>query len=331
MALDGKLLARAREKLGGIRSGNQEEQQRRQDRIYRTLPEIKSIDDRLRRQMIELVGLTIRKAPDMNESIAELEKESLSLQKRREELLKGNGYPADYLEDIYSCKVCRDTGYVNGEPCSCLMALYNRELTDELGVLLKTGAERFESFNLSYYDAEPDTVTGISPRSNMRFVFDTCREYAANFSKRSLNFLFQGGTGLGKTFLSACIARVVADKGFSVCYDTASAALEAFELRKFAKDPETAEQASVKVERMLGCDLMILDDLGTEMTTSMSVSALYTLINTRLINGKKTIISTNLTDGDIERRYSRQICSRLDGEFTKLPFVGRDIRKQKSI
>jgi len=331
MALDGKLLARARGGLERIRSDNQAEHERRQEKIYRTIPEIKSIEDRLRRQMIELVGVSISRAPDMNESIAELERESLALQKRRRELLALNRYPTDYLEEIYTCKSCKDTGYVNGKPCSCLMALYNRELTDELGVLLRTGAERFESFNLSYYDAEPDSVTGISPRSNMRFVYDTCREYAANFSPRSLNLVFQGGTGLGKTFLSASIARVVADKGFSVCYDTASSALEAFELRKFAKDPDAAEQASVKVERMLGCDLMILDDLGTEMTTSMSISALYTLINTRLVNGKKTIISTNLTDADIERRYTRQICSRLDGEFIKLPFVGRDIRKLKSI
>ena len=330
MALDGLLLARAREKLDGIRTENRAEQRRRQARIYGAIPEIKEIDDRLQRQMVELVGLTINRAPDLDAVIKNLEEESLALQAKRAELLRGHGCPEGWLDEIYSCPECKDTGYVGGRICSCLMSLYNREITNELGALLRTGDECFERFDLGYYDAAPDPVTGISPRSSMKFVLDTCREYAANFSPRSLDLLFQGGTGLGKTFLSASIARVVADRGFSVCYDTAASALEAFELRKFARDAETAELASVKVERMLGCDLMILDDLGTEMPTVMSVSALYTLINTRLVHGKKTIISTNLTDEELERRYSQQICSRIEGEFTKLRFVGRDIRRQKA-
>ena len=163
----------------------------------------------------------------------------------------------------------------------------------------------------------------------MEIVFDTCREYAQSFSDRSMNLMFQGGTGLGKTFLSACIARVVAENGHSVCYDTASSALETFETKKFSRDIQTAENAAVKVERMLDCELMILDDLGTEMPTPMAVSALYTLINTRLVNGRKTVISTNLTDAELLKRYNAQICSRLEGEFTKLPFFGSDIRLLK--
>lgn len=231
-----------------------------------------------------------------------------------------NGYEMTYLDDIFSCPVCRDTGYVGGKMCSCLKALYNAELTRELSALLKNNDECFEKFDLSLYG---------SARESMEIVFDTCREYALSFSERSMNLLFQGGTGLGKTFLSACIARVVAENGHSVCYDTASAALEAFETKKFARDAEVAEKASTKVERMLDCELMILDDLGTEMPTPMAVSALYTLINTRLVNGRKTIISTNLEDAELSRRYNPQICSRLDGEFTKLPFFGRDIRVLK--
>ena len=163
----------------------------------------------------------------------------------------------------------------------------------------------------------------------MSIVYDTCREYASSFSERSMNLQFQGGTGLGKTFLTACIARVVAQNGHSVCYDTAASALEAFEMKKFARDAEAAEKAATRVERMLECELMILDDLGTEMLTQISISALYTLINTRLVEGKKTIISTNLTDAELARRYTPQICSRIDGEFLKLPFAGTDIRKLK--
>ena len=320
MGLDGKLLAKARENLENIHADNVAEHYLRQNRIYSRIPEIADIDQRLRMQMVELVGATIKKGAELSCAVSALEKESLELQARKAELLVENGYEMTYLDDIFSCPVCRDTGYVSGKMCSCLKALYNAELTRELSVLLKNNDECFEKFDLSLYG---------SARESMEIVFDTCREYALSFSERSMNLLFQGGTGLGKTFLSACIARVVAENGHSVCYDTASAALEAFETKKFARDAEVAEKAATRVERMLGCELMILDDLGTEMPTPMAVSALYTLINTRLVNGKKTIISTNLEDAELVRRYNPQICSRLDGEFTKLPFFGTDIRVLK--
>ena len=316
MALDGKILAKAREQLKSIHADNVAEHFLRQERIYSRIPEIERIDLRLRSQMSELVGLTIKRSADLSDALKALENESLELQVRKAELLNQYGYGIDYLDDIYSCKKCRDTGFVEGSMCSCLKELYNRELTSELSVLLRSGNERFEDFDLSLYG---------EAKEGMAIVFETCREYAHSFSERSMNLLFQGGTGLGKTFLSACIARVVAENGHSVCYDTAASALEAFETKKFARDAEAAEKAAVKVERKL----MILDDLGTEMLTQISISALYTLINTRLVNGKKTIISTNLTDAELARRYNPQICSRLEGEFTRLPFAGTDIRKLK--
>ena len=193
-----------------------------------------------------------------------------------------------------------------------------------LGTLLQHGDESFERFDLNYYDAAP--AGGVSPRETMTMVFEACRKFADNFPAVSANLLFQGGTGLGKTYLSACIARVVAGKGFSVCYDSAAAALEAFEVQKFSRDQEAGEAASARVRRMLGCDLMILDDLGTEMISSISLSALYTLLNTRLVNGKKIIIITNCSDEELLKKYTPQICSRIKGEFLRLPFVGRDIR-----
>ncbi len=320
MALDGKILANARQQLKTIHADNVAEHFLRQEKIYARIPEIARIDARLRSQMSELVGLTIRKSADLGEALKALETESLELQAKKAELLVGHGYGIDYLDDIYSCPKCGDTGYVGGNMCSCLKELYNRELTHELSQLLRSGNERFEDFDLSLYG---------DAKEGMAIVFETCREYAYSFSERSMNLLFQGGTGLGKTFLSACIARVVAENGHSVCYDTAASALEAFETKKFARDAESAEKAAVRVERMLDCDLMILDDLGTEMLTQISISALYTLINTRLVSGKKTIISTNLTDTELARRYTPQICSRLEGEFTCLPFTGTDIRKLK--
>lgn len=320
MALDGKLLARARENLENTHADNVAEHYLRQEKIYSRIPEIERIDTRLRTQMAELVGLTLRGGAELNAAIKALEDESLALQEKKAELLVERGYEMDYLDDIFSCKTCRDTGYFGGKMCSCLKALYNAEVTRELGTLLKNSDECFEKFDLSLYG---------DARESMEIVYNTCREYANSFSECSMNLMFQGGTGLGKTFLSACIARVVAGNGHSVCYDTASSALEAFETKKFSRDAQTAENAAVKVERMLDCELMILDDLGTEMPTPMSVSALYTLINTRLVNGRKTVISTNLTDAELSKRYNPQICSRLEGEFTKLPFFGSDIRLTK--
>ena len=146
--------------------------------------------------------------------------------------------------------------------------LYNKELTKELGTLLQHGDESFARFDLNYYDAAP--VNGVSPRETMTMVLGACRKFADNFPAVSANLLFQGGTGLGKTYLSACIARVVAAKGYSVCYDSAAAALEAFEVQKFSRDPEASEAANARVRRMLDCDLMILDDLGTEMVSRTS-------------------------------------------------------------
>ena len=326
MAYDGKILARARDELDKIREGNRSEQQRRRFQVYARLPEVESIDLALRSHMAELVRLTISRRRDLGERIQELKEQNLAMQQRRAQLLKLGGFGENYLDEIYSCPLCRDTGIYRGGVCSCLDRLYNRELTRELGTLMRRGDERFESFDLSLYPAEPDPVLHVIPRETMALTCAACRRFAENFSAASPNLLLQGGTGLGKTYLSACIARVVADKGFSVCYESASAALDYYESAKFSRDSQEGETAAVRVRRMQDCDLMILDDLGTEMVTPMSQSALYTLINTRLVNGKKIIISTNLSGEQLQKKYSPQICSRIAGEFTALPFVGRDIR-----
>ena len=326
MPYDGKLLARARAELEQRRADNAAERQRRLSLVYNRDPEIEQIDLRLRRQMAELVRLTVSRAPDLADRLAVLKADNLELQADRAERLTALGLPLDYLDEIVSCPICHDSGTVDGQPCECLKKLYNRALTRELSALLRHGDESFERFDLSLYDDQP--AEG-SPRDAMSRIYKSCRKFADSFPEVNANLLFQGGTGLGKTYLSACIARVVADKGYAVCYDSAAAALEAFETQKFARDPEAAEAAAARVRRMLDCDLMILDDLGTEMVTSVTTSALYTLINSRLNAGKKMIISTNCTDEELQRKYTPQICSRIKGEFLRLPFVGRDVRLLK--
>ena len=329
MTYDGKLLARARAELEKRREENRSEQRRRLDAVYARVPELPAVDAQLRAQMAELVRLTIAKGAGLREKLDALRKENLALQAKRAELLRGAGFAEDYLDEIVSCPKCRDSGSYEGGVCSCLEKLYNAELTKELGVLLRSGDECFERFDLSLYPAAVDPRTGRPQRETMRMVYDVCRDYAENFSPASPSLRFWGGTGLGKTFLSACIARVVAARGFSVCYDSASAALESYERAKFRRDTEEGEEAARRVRRMEDCDLMILDDLGTELPTPMAQSALYTLLNRRLTEGRPTIVSTNLDQDALSERYLPQIVSRLLGEFKALPFVGEDIRRKR--
>ena len=329
MPYDGLILSRARARLEEQKERNREEEQRRLRLVYARAPEAEDIDRRLRRQMTELVHLTVSRDPDLAAKLEKLKNENLELQARRAELLTELGLPADYLGEIVSCPVCRDSGMDGAQPCRCLKKLYNQELTKELGTLLRHGDESFERFDLGLYSEEPLPGAAVSPRFAMERILGTCRRYADSFPDVNANLLFQGGTGLGKTYLSACIARVVADKGYSVCYDSAAAALDCFDAQKFSRDPEQAEAAARRVRRMLDCDLMILDDLGTEFVTAASAAALYTLVNSRLNARKKTIISTNCSDEELQKKYSPQICSRLAGDFLRMRFVGQDIRLMK--
>lgn len=329
MAYDGKILARARTELEKIKDANRTETQRRHELVYYRIPRIQEIDSTMRGQMTELVRLTIAKRPDIRQQIEQMKKINLALQAEKAELLTENGFAPDYLDDICSCKKCADTGIFEDNVCECLDRLYNKELTKELATLLRHGDESFEHFDLRLYSDSVDAKYNVIPRQMMSKTLELCRRFADNFPDVSTNLLMQGDTGLGKTYLSACIARTVADKGYSVCYDSSITAIEYFEKQKFARDTEEGETADKRVKRMLDCDLMILDDLGTEMATPMSMSALYMLINTRLVNGKRMIISTNLMDEEIKKRYTSQIASRLIGEFLHLPFAGQDIRLMK--
>lgn len=330
MAHDGKILARAREQLAKIREQNRAEQRRREDEIARRIPEMERTQALLVGQMKEILSLTLSHEPGTAEKLKALEKANLDLLAYRAELLTAHGYPLDYLDDIYSCPNCHDSGILRGEVCHCLEKIYKNELTNELGRLMRSGGgDSFREFDLSYYSASYDARFKAVPREAMRKVLSACKKFADNFPDVSSNLLLQGDTGLGKTLLSSCIARQVADKDYSVFYDSVSSALEAFERQKFSRTASEQDDSSAQVQRMLSCDLLILDDLGTEMINSASMSFLYSLINRRISNSKRMIISTNLSDEQIRKLYSPQIASRLLGEFLRLPFVGDDIRLLK--
>lgn len=324
MGLDGKYLAQARDCLAEIKRTNSQEELRRKSEVYRRAPDIRRIDLRLREIMLDVFGSAMGKNCD----IKQLEQESLDLQAKRAERLVELGYDAEYLSEIVCCEKCGDSGYVLGQMCSCLREQYDREVAKSLSNLFKVGNERFERFELKYYDDSFIAGTRVSPRKCMSLVLETCKTYAERFSQGSPNLLFRGGPGLGKTFLSACIAGVVADRGFSVIYVTAGDAFDAFEEKKFSR-LNAESDAAERVSRMLACDLLIIDDLGTEAPGALATAGLYSYLNTRISEKKSMIISTNLSEAEIARRYSPQIASRLEGEFEELEFFGRDIRMIK--
>jgi len=209
--------------------------------------------------------------------------------------------------------------------CSCLASLCREEQRKQLWQLTD-GKERFEKFRLDYYSDRVNPEYGYNPRTVMEKTLKYGRDYAANFQPGAGNLLLVGGTGLGKTFLSACIANVVVDKGYSVAYESASQLFRKLEKARFNASEETAAEVA-KIEQ---CDLLIIDDLGTELAGNFVKSAFYDLLNERLLAGKSMIISTNLLGEEIEERYSPQVASRLTGNFKGLTFMGEDIRVLKS-
>lgn len=328
MAYDGKLMRRALARYDEDKQRRAEAFRARERAVYQKAPRIEEINIELSHTMAKIIASGLKRGADPRSAIAALEAENLNLQSERTRLLEKLGYPADYLEEKPNCTKCNDTGFLGSEVCTCLRDYYVRAQNEELSQMLDLGTQSFETFNFDYYSAAPDFEVGTSPRLNMEKNYDVCQDYAHEFSPKSGNLLLYGDAGLGKTFLSASIARVVSEGGSSVVYDTAGHVFSRFEAQKFRREAGD-DGADGDVERYLKCDLLILDDLGTEMATSFIQSAVYQLVNTRLMTGKKTVISTNLSPEEIGKRYGAAVLSRIEGEYRILPFFGEDIRKLK--
>ena len=327
MGYEAAVLRRATKQLAQRRQEREERQERQRREIYAQLPRVAEIDRELKGTIYQIIAASLREGRDPAPSIKVIRDKNLDLQAEKARLLTEHGWPADALDDRPACPKCGDTGWVGAAMCSCLKELCAREQIAELSRLLDLGEQSFDTFSLDLYSPLPWPGEDMSPRENMEFILEVCANYARKFGKFYFRNLFlTGAPGLGKTFLSACIARTVSENGFSVVYDTAVNVFARFEEQKFARDREEAGEARDDTRRYLGCDLLILDDLGSEFTTPFVQSALYTLINSRLSADKRTVISSNLSMDQIRQRYTPQIASRLEGEYRVLPFYGEDIR-----
>ena len=327
MAYDGKIMSRAQQQFDQDRQRRMEQFQMRRESVFLREPRLRTIDAALRSTMSRIITSALRKGSDPQAAVDALKQENLQLQAEKQKILQDLHLPADYLEEKPACPLCGDTGYRSGVVCQCLRKYYAKEQQKELSRMLDLGSQSFETFSLNWYSDTYDPNLGSSARKNMERVKNTCQKYAETFSLDSGNLLMTGNPGLGKTFLSAAIARVVSGNGWSVVYDTAGRIFSRFEDRKFRRDD--GEETESDVNRVLACDLLILDDLGTEMTTAFVQSTLYQILNTRLIEHRPTILSTNLGASALRERYTPQIASRIEGEYRVLPFFGEDIRRLK--
>ena len=330
MPRDAKIMSEALHRFQADKERRNARLERRTEEIYRRVPAVERIDRELRGTAARIVAAAFSEGGDPEKALEQLAAGNLALQRERAELLVGAGYPYDALDGEPECALCRDSGFLpEGEPCRCLMAYYTQEQNRRLSKLLDLGNQSFETFSLDWYSGEVWPEYGRSPLENMKMIREICGDYARTFPRCRGNLLFTGAPGLGKTFLSACIARDVSARGFSVVYDTAAHVFSQFESGRFRRENPFEEDPDREVNRYLNCDLLIMDDVGTEMLTSFVQSAFYRIVNDRLVNRRKTVLSTNLPMTELERRYGMAAASRIRGEYQMLRFFGEDIRVLK--
>ncbi len=285
--------------------------------------------DRIERELVKIsvaAGKAVLSGSDIKTQLEQLKQKSLALQNELDGILKSFDYPLNYLEPWYQCEKCRDTGYIDGKMCSCMKNLLRQTAYEQLNRISPLSLCSFESFSPDYYSQDTIAMAGRSTYDYMKAVLKYCKDYAKSFSEDSESLLFQGGTGLGKTHLSLSIAQSVIDKGYGVIYVSAPNILSRLETMQFGG----RSFEKVNEEQLLNdCDLLIIDDLGTEFTTKFTVSTIYNIINTRLNSAKPTIISTNLQLKEMQTIYGTRMVSRIVGMLRKVDFYGSDIRQLK--
>lgn len=289
--------------------------------VHNKFPEIEEIEKEINRLGLENFG-NILKNPENSKEINEnFEKKLKELKEKKNEILKKNNIPLDYDEVKYKCEKCLDTGYEDTKKCSCFIQklIKVRYKLSNMENILKD----FEDFSFDYYSEKKISDNEMSERENIKDIFDRSLSFCEKKEGKSL--LFYGNCGTGKTFLSSCIAKKMMDNGYSVIYMTAPSIIEKYEAYKFGKKVDQKEIIDMFYES----DLLIIDDLGTEASNAVSLQFMFEIINKRILNNKKMIISTNLNMGDIVKRYTQRIGSRIYESFEILNFKARDIRIQQ--
>ncbi|MDR1558614.1 MAG: ATP-binding protein [Clostridiales bacterium] len=292
--------------------------------VYKNFPRILTIENQLKSISVKLARQILTNGGD-GKALERLRRESENLVAEKRQILADSQFGADFLDSAYRCPICRDTGFVGSTRCTCLKQRLIQKYYDCSNLSLVLEQENFSTFDLRCYPANVNGAEDMSPRSRMKAILKVCKEFADGFGNGG-NLLFYGEPGLGKTFMCNCLAKEILDKGATVLYSTAPKLFKALEEFRFnrreAGDPET-------VDALTEVDLLIIDDLGTEVSTLVTASELFNILNTRLLENRSIIISTNLSPADFKNQYSERIVSRFFGHFKMLRFIGDDIRVKK--
>lgn len=287
--------------------------------VYSKLPALTQLDEKI-------ASISVQKAKEYingnTEALAGLEGEVKSLSLQKQQLLADAGYPADIFEPRFSCPDCQDTGYINNQKCHCFLQAELEYVYAQSNIKRLLERENFGTFSLAYYSEDViDPVTNISSLKLAQSALQKSKAFVADFDSKAANLLIYGNTGTGKTFLTNCIAKELLDAGYSVIYFSAFQLFDVLAKHTFEKGAGDNDYQNI-----FNCDLLIIDDLGTEVPNAFTVSKFFQCINERLIRGKSTIISTNLTLKSIADIYSERVSSRITSNFTPVKMFGKDIR-----
>ncbi|MBR5485426.1 MAG: ATP-binding protein [Oscillospiraceae bacterium] len=324
------IFQRAQQELAERRQRAFEQADRRKNEVYSVIPEIKEIEKNLRAAGTGVIKAAFSEGVDLEAAVKAGKEESLKLQKQRIELLEKSGFSCDYMNVKFSCPECEDRGYVNNRRCSCFTQILKQLTYKELGSGWDIQQYTMSCFDLSYYSNEPDGASQVIPRVRMKEIYDYCAEYINSFCESSESLLFMGSTGLGKTHLSLAIAEQVINRGYGVLYTSAQTMVSRLEKEKFQRSFDDDAEEPYR-ERIVDCDLLIIDDLGAEFLTQFAVSAINDIIDRRLVFGKPTIVTTNLERSGIQERYGERLLSRVYGSYKAFRFFGKDIRVAKRL
>ena len=322
MAFSREVYAQANAELERRRSSASARAAAFRERMLAEIPRLREIE-RLMALSSSKVVQAILQGGDVDAAVERIKTENLALQVEMSMLLREHGETAVNFEPQYTCPACEDTGLVNGKRCTCFEALLREYSCRSLSQLSAMKPMSFDDLSLDWYAEKPDGRTGISPRARMREVIEYCRLYAEDFDGSDVSLLLRGPTGVGKTHLSLAIAGTVMQKGYSVVYGPVQKILHQLEKEHFGRAEGNSEDVLAE------CDLLILDDVGTEFSGPFYIAALYNIINGRMLDGKPTVISTNLNQKELTDRYGEAIASRITGTFQPLLCAGADVRLQK--